>query len=87
MAYGYTVEDAEARELFAYHWHPGRPGVPFPYLHLGPALGALQREATRAHLPTGVVGLADVLLLLIRDFGVTSLRPDWRTILSAGVAR
>jgi hypothetical protein len=38
VAYMYTLEDAEGREVFGYHWHPeSRSPASIPHLHLEPA--------------------------------------------------
>jgi hypothetical protein len=33
------------------------------------------------HLPTGFITLADIVRLLIDEFGVEPLRADWRDVL------
>lgn len=73
---------AGGRELVAYHWHPrGRSPHTFPHMHLGPAAEIGFTDIGRAHLPTGRIGLADVLRLAIRDLGVEPRRDDWREVL------
>ncbi len=41
-----------------------------------------REELQTAHLPTGYVSLADIIRLLIRDFGATPRRRDWESVLS-----
>jgi hypothetical protein len=57
----------EQNEVLAYHWHPQEPGVHYPHLHIA--------EAPRIHFPTSRVCLEDFVFLLIRDYGVRSIRP------------
>jgi hypothetical protein len=35
----------------------------------------------KLHLPTGAIGLHDVLLPAIEELGATPIRPDWEAIL------
>ncbi len=73
---------AGGRELIAYHWHPrGRSPQTAPHMHLGPAAKLGFADLGRAHLPTGRIGLADVLRLAIRDLWVEPRRDDWREVL------
>lgn len=70
------------RELIAYHWHPwGLSPHAFPHMHLGPAAELGFGDLARAHLPTGRIGLSDVLCLAVRDLGVEPRRDDWREVL------
>lgn len=80
---GYVYELlAGDRELIAYHWHPrGLSPHTSPHMHLGPAAEIGFTDLGRAHLPTGRIGLADVLRLAIRDLGVEPRRDDWREVL------
>jgi len=82
VAYMYTLEDADGREVFGYHWHPGsRSPVSFPHLHLeaGAMLG--RAELQRAHFPTGRVSVEEFLGLVIETFDVRTRRRDWRAVL------
>ena len=78
----YSVDHADARELFAYHWHPtGHSHVTRPHLHIS---GRTEpAELGNAHFPTGPVTLADVVRLLIQDFDVRPRRADWSRVLDA----
>lgn len=80
-AYMYTVEDAEGREVFGYHWHPGS-GTPFPFPHLHLEAGAMlgRPELQRAHFPTGRISVGEFLRLVIDAFDVRTRRRDWRTV-------
>jgi hypothetical protein len=96
-AYQYGVDDADGREMFAYHWHPHIEGVAYPHLHIGrgavmpafdgvrlsPGRNALQPQLAAAHFPTRRVALEDVLRLLIEQFGVLPRRREWDTALRA----
>lgn len=82
LSYFYSVDDAQGREIFAYHYHPGGPShVRVPHMHLGP--GALCGCAAlhRAHLPTGRICVEDFLSVLQECFSVEPIRNDWEEIL------
>lgn len=89
VGYVYTLLDLHERELLAYHWHPvGRSLITTRHLHLSnqvPPLdlgrGADPVALADMHLPTGSVWLADLVRLLIAEFGIESRRPDWQTVL------
>jgi hypothetical protein len=85
--YWYQVRRADGPEVLAFHWHPAGPGanIPFPHLHLGRALGAIDIDP-KAHVPTGRVSLEAVVAFLIRELGVRPLRPDWESVLAANQA-
>lgn len=81
---GYRVEfgRADGRTMLAYHWHPvGVSPVTWPHLHVSGSLAGI--DLGKAHLPTGVVPLQDVLRFAIVDLGVEPLRDDWRAVLAA----
>lgn len=90
-AYDYEISDRDGHEILTYHWHPeGVSPVTEPHLHLSGRLRPLDlgpRDAPVAlgemHLPTGVVTLAQVVQLLITEFGVEPRREDWGTVLRA----
>lgn len=89
--YRYHILDRDGREILAYHWHPdGVSSVTEPHLHLSGQLRPLDagRRAVpiplgEMHLPTGIVSLAQVVRLLITEFGVEPRRDDWETVLSS----
>ena len=82
VSYTYALTDAVGAEFVAYQWDPyGRSPVTWPHVHLGPALGPVPRPFLRAHLPTGLVTLQDVLRVAIADLGVLPRRPDWASVL------
>ncbi len=91
-AYQYALDDADGREVFAYHWHPHVANVLYPHLHVGHGAvkrelmagvrlaveqNVLQPQLAAAHLPTRRIALEDVLRLLIEQFGVLPARADW----------
>jgi hypothetical protein len=81
-AYEYRISDQDDREILAYHWHPeGRSHVETPHLHLGPAAEVGRTALLTAHLPTGPVGLHEVLRLALESFEVAPIRSDWEPIL------
>lgn len=80
--YRYAIEDADGREILAYHWHPtGRSHTTMPHLHLGAGAGTLRPELTKAHLATGPVTPVALLTLLLEPFAVRPRRTDWPAIL------
>jgi hypothetical protein len=82
VGYEYAYDDADGREIIAYHWHPeGRSLVGTPHLHLGYGAGVARLELQRTHLPTGMVSIEQVLHLGIEDLGVRTRRADWRSVL------
>ncbi len=91
IGYRYRVLDPLDREVLSYHWHPtGVSPITYPHLHLSRRLSPLdlgphQEPAAlgEMHLPTGFVTLADVVRLLITEFGVAPRRANWEAILAA----
>jgi hypothetical protein len=82
VAYMYTVEDAEGREIFGYHWHPeSRSPASFPHFHLEAGAMIGRAELERAHFPTGRVSVEEFLRLVIEAFDVRTRRRDWRAVL------
>jgi hypothetical protein len=86
VAYEYRILDARETELLVYHWQPGAIalGPDFPHLHVSAALtartpaGIDQRfPLDKRHVPTGIVTLADVVRMLIAEFGIAERRRDW----------
>ena len=81
--YRYALEATDGRELISFHWHPRAPGeINSPHLHLGAAALIGQDALGKAHIPTGIVRLEDVLWLAIDEFAVLPRRIDWRDILA-----
>lgn len=88
--YEYRVLDQQERELLVYHLQPGPEsrGPDHPHLHISAALQAqVNAVTTRAydldkrHLATGQVSLAMMVRMVIEEFGIAPLRPDWRQVL------
>ena len=83
VGYRHRIMDSDRRETLAYHWHPmGRSSFIAQHLHIGHGAMLGREEFHTAHLPTGRVSLADIIRLLIRDFGATPRRPNWESILN-----
>lgn len=90
-AYRYHILDRDGREILAYHCHPdGVSSVTEPHLHLSGRLSPLDTgprdipvRFDEMHLPTGMVTLAQVVRLLITEFGVEPRRDDWEAVLSS----
>ncbi len=96
VAYYYALDDADGREILAYHWHPGPGNVPYPHLHVGPGAvdvallraaqrspqaNALRPDLANAYLPTGRVALEDVVQPAIEQFAVPAKRKEWEATL------
>jgi hypothetical protein len=81
-AYFYAIGQQQAGDLLAYHWHPrGRGHVGHPHMHVSAHAQGDVGWIGKLHLPTGAIGLHDVLLLAIEELGATPIRPDWEAIL------
>lgn len=93
VGYGYRILEPEGREILTYHWHPESSSlVTTPHLHLSTRMPPVN-VATRSqvalgamHIPTGVVTLAQVVRLLITEFGVEPRRPDWEAVLATATS-
>lgn len=86
VAYMYVLS-MDGSEFLAFHWHPVGPSpVRTPHLHVGVEIQIGATWLAKAHLPTGVVALADVLKLLLGELGVRSLRDDWQAVLAEASA-
>lgn len=82
VAYMYVV-GVDRNELLAFHWHPAGPSsIRTPHLHVGVEIQVGAVWLAKAHLPTGVVAVADVLRLVLGELGVRPLCDDWRAILA-----
>jgi hypothetical protein len=90
VGYVCRLLDAEGAEIIAYHWHSeGISHVRDPHLHLSSQLEPIRlgrgddtAPLGAMHIPTGFVPLADVVRLLIDEFGIEPRRDDWPTILA-----
>jgi hypothetical protein len=87
VGYAFGLQDRHGVELLAFHRHlPGARGEPRrPHVHVSAALRPRQANGERGlvpldkrHLPTGAVSLADVVAMLIEEFGAEPLVADWR---------
>lgn len=82
VGYLYALDDADGREVLAYHWHPkGRSHEARPHLHLGAGAAVGHAGVAAAHLPTERIALESLLRCALTDLGVEPLRPDWRRVL------
>jgi hypothetical protein len=81
--YSYTVAQAEGLEVLAFHLHPRPRAGMACHLHLGAGAGSLMPELAAAHVPTGPVTAVHFVRFLIEDFGVRTLREDWRGVLES----
>ena len=86
-AYWYFLEEFEGREILSFHWHPNsRSHLTTPHLHLHQGAQVQQSALARAHVPTGRVALEEFLRMVITDFEVKPLRPDWDDALTESQA-
>jgi hypothetical protein len=87
--YFYVLQAADGSELTAFHWHAASVGnVGFPHLHIGVgATGAqtpfLTGRLHKAHFPTGLIDVEDIVRFAIVEFGARPRRPDWESVLDA----
>ena len=83
-AYYYTLQDAQNREVIAYHWHPEQAGVDFPHVHIRAKARVGPKDLHKYHLPTNRVTLEAVLRLALSELGVAARhqrRNDWASVL------
>ena len=95
VAYEYRILDSRETELLVHHWQPGAiaRGPDFPHVHVSAALSAqVSATATRRlaldkrHIPTGLVSLADVVRMLIAEFGIAYRHRNWAARLTRAEA-
>jgi hypothetical protein len=86
IGYNYTFRDESEQEIIAWHWHPERShSSRHPHLHIGAGAFVRGDELHRAHLPTGIVTVADIVRSAITDFRVEPRRSDWQAILDVTI--
>lgn len=80
--YSFRHDDEGGQEFLAYHWNPD-PGqsVRYPHLHLEAGAGIGMVQLQKAHIPTGFIGIPELVALAIDGLGVKPLKDDWRAIL------
>lgn len=82
VAYFYALA-RNNEDVIVYHWHPyGRSSVTQPHLHVRADLEIGERWLGKVHLPTGPIGLEDIVELTISDLGIQPLREDWQAVLT-----
>jgi hypothetical protein len=87
VGYLYGIE-YEGRELVSYHWHPsGNSPITRPHMHVGANIQVGDRWLGKVHLPTGAVGLEQVVALAIVELGVEPLRDDWERLIDEAADR
>jgi len=93
--YLYRILDRDGREFLVYHWQPGPSfsGPDFPHIHVSASpeiqVDALTRrtiDLDKRHLATGQVSLPSVIRMLITEFQIKPLRPDWEARLKEPAA-
>jgi hypothetical protein len=81
-SYILALEDSDARELVAFHWHPLQKVSPEvkPHMHVGEARVP---QLNRLHVPTPRTSVEDFLILAIESFGVVPMVDEatWRPVL------
>lgn len=87
LGYLYAV-GYEGRELVSYHWHPrGNSRVTRPHMHVAADVRVGDRWLGKVHLPTGPIGLEQVVALAIVELGVEPLRDDWERLIDEAAER
>lgn len=87
VGYLYAIRH-EDRELVSYHWHPsGKSPISQPHMHVGAAVQIGDRWLGKVHLPTGMVGLEQIIALAVVELGVEPLRDDWERLIAEATAR
>jgi hypothetical protein len=85
--YLYAIE-YDGRELVAYHWHPhGDSPITWPHMHVGASIQVGDRWLGKIHLPTGAVGLEQIVALAIAELGAEPLRDDWEPLTGEAAVR
>ncbi len=79
MRYIYHLYTPDGMDFLAYHWHPEVVGREDPHLHV--YVETPKVDLRRKHLPTGYISPTTFVRLLIEEFEVEPIRPDWQTIL------
>jgi hypothetical protein len=87
VGYLYAIE-YDGRELVAYHWHPhGDSPITWPHMHVGADIRVGDRWLGKVHLPTGTVGLEQVVALAIVELGAEPLRDEWERLIDETAVR
>jgi len=72
--YFFALDDADGREIIAFHWHPDQQShFTAPHLHFGAGAQVGYEDLHKAHVPTGHITQQDVLRFAITDLGVEAL--------------
>ena len=93
--YQYLILDRNEREIVVFHWEPDGATSPnlLPHVHIpaaepvilpqpeGSPIAGGKTYLNKLHLPTGRIGLEDVIEFLINDFHVDPRLPNWQEIL------
>lgn len=93
--YHYQILDRDGGEIVVFHWEPdGRSPVGTPHLHVpaagpvilpqpdGSRVAGAKTHLSKLHLPTGRIGIEEIVELLVADFNVDPLLPNWREVLT-----
>jgi hypothetical protein len=87
VGYLYAIS-YEGRELISYHWHPdGDSPITEPHMHVGANIKVGDRWLGKLHLPTGAIGLDQIVALAIVEPGAEPLRDDWERLISEAAER
>ena len=90
LGYEYRILDRRGAELICFHWddQSGQGRRRFPHVHVTAKMTIagfddlpIVRPADRLHIPTRRMSIESVIRLLIEDFRVVPLRPDWDRLL------
>ncbi len=64
----------------------GKSPITQPHMHVAAAVQIGDQWLGKVHLPTGVVGLEQVIALAIVELGVEPLRDDWERLIDEATA-
>ncbi len=67
-------------DLIAFHYHPAATGLQSPHIHIYSSI-CTHAAVMNSHIPSGSVGLEDVVQYLLRDWLVDGQRTDWESVL------
>lgn len=88
--YTFWTTGDQPEEILSFQWTPEETGpgvVPFPHLHIGPAIISGQnvvrsKDLHKAHIPTGRVSIEAIVRLAITELGTTPQKRRWERILN-----
>lgn len=81
-SYFYEFTSLDGQAILSYHWHPDSgQRASHPHLHLDAGARVGRVELQRAHFPTNLISVADIVRFAIEELGVEPRRHDWEAML------